>query len=77
MLELSNLLVRQAVALLTDDSDETVNAEGMTRATEQVSVDILVSGSMADENCRQFGGSNENVAEEAARTIRFCGNRCT
>jgi staphylococcal nuclease domain-containing protein 1 len=64
---------KQAVALITDASDETVNSqlvtEGLARVSKQTSVDVLVGG-MTDGNSVVILAAELNVAQEAARKTR-------
>jgi staphylococcal nuclease domain-containing protein 1 len=66
-------LGKQAVALITDASDETVNSqlvtEGLARVSKQASVDVLVGG-MTDGNSVVILAAELNVAQEAARKTR-------
>jgi hypothetical protein len=62
---------KEAVALMTDDSDETVNAqlvtEGLARAAKQISVvHVLVTG-IADGNAAVKLAAALNVAHEGTR----------
>jgi staphylococcal nuclease domain-containing protein 1 len=64
---------KMAVALLTDESDETINAqlvsEGLARATKQAAVDAL-SARMIDSNSIVNLAADLKVAEETARKLR-------
>jgi staphylococcal nuclease domain-containing protein 1 len=64
---------KQAVTLMPDDSDATVNAqlvtEGLARVAKQGSVDVLSSG-MVDGNAVVKLAAELNVAQEAARKTR-------
>jgi hypothetical protein len=58
---------------MTDDSDETVNAqlvmEGLARVAKQVAVDALASG-MVDGNAVVRLAAALNIAQEGARKTR-------
>jgi staphylococcal nuclease domain-containing protein 1 len=64
---------KQAVAVVVDDSEETVNAqlvvEGLARVAKKTSVDLLVSG-MADGNAVVKLTADLHVALESARKTR-------
>jgi endonuclease YncB( thermonuclease family) len=64
---------KQAVALMADDSEETVNVllatEGLARVAKQATVDVLVSGIVNGTAVVKLA-AELNVAREAARKTR-------